>query len=144
MKYKWEDFQAYHDMHIFSYIGKDKSGRPILLNRLRNVLCSKINDYDHFFDYHFYLFEIYLQDQMRGWVDQFSIITDTSNQISDNTNLSFSKRIMTEAMNLCMGRHYKVIAFDVGFLGMALNAVAKTILPISFTGVVKTVGTDRK
>jgi hypothetical protein len=31
-------------------------GRPVLLNRLRNTLCSKISNFDEFLDYHLYLF----------------------------------------------------------------------------------------
>lgn len=53
-------------------------GRPVLLNRVRFTLLSKISDKDKFFDYHFYFFEIYLQDQMEGWVDEFIVIGDAS------------------------------------------------------------------
>jgi hypothetical protein len=48
----------------------------VLLSRVRNCLISKIKDKRLFFDYHFYLFEIYLQDQMEGWVDEFDVIVD--------------------------------------------------------------------
>ena len=35
-----------------------------------------------------------MQDQMEGWVDQFVVIADASNQVSDNTNLGFTKRLI--------------------------------------------------
>lgn len=31
---------------------------------------------------------------MEGYVDQFVVISDASNQISDNTNLGFTKKII--------------------------------------------------
>jgi hypothetical protein len=104
-------------------------GRPILLNRLRNALCSKIQNFDEFFDYHMYLFEIYMQDQMEGWVDQFFVIADVSNQVADNTNIGFTKRIVMEGYKVTIGRPFKIVAFDIGFLGTALFRVLKPLLP---------------
>ncbi len=118
-------------------------GRPILLNRLRNALCSKIQNFDEFFDYHMYLFEIYLQDQMEGWVDQFFVIADVSNQVADNTNIGFTKRILTEAYKVTMGRPFKIVAFDIGFLGTALYRVLKPLLPNNLIDIVKIIGDDR-
>ena len=106
-------------------------GRPVLLNRMRNVLCSKITDFDEFFDYHFFLFEIFLQDQMEGWVDQFSVIADASNQLADNTNLSFTKRILMEGYKVGIGRHFKIIPFDVGFLGYSIFRIVSPLMPQS-------------
>lgn len=68
-------------------------GRPVIINRLRNNLMSQIKSLDHYFDYHTYIFEIYMQDQMEGWVDQFTVLVDMSNQVSDNTNVGFTKRL---------------------------------------------------
>lgn len=36
-----------------------------------------------------------MQDQMEGWVDQFVVIADASNQVSENTNLSFTKKLIS-------------------------------------------------
>lgn len=118
-------------------------GRPILLNRMRNTLCSKIKDFDKFLDYHLYLFEIYMQDQMEGWVDQFVVIVDASNQVPDNTNIGFTKRIITEAFVLLVGRPFRIIAFDMGLIGVLLYKVLRTLLPQSINECVRVLGDDR-
>lgn len=130
-------------MQILSYLGKDEMGRPILLTRMRNVLCSKIKDFDKFLDYHFYLFEIVLQDCMEGWVDQFSVIGDMSEQCSDNTNIGFTKQIIQEGYKLSLGRHFKILLFDTGFLGYSLFNIVKPILPDKFVNCLKIYSTDR-
>jgi hypothetical protein len=90
-----------------------------------------------------YLFEIYMQDQMEGWVDQFSVIADVSNQVSDNTNLTFTKRLIMEGFQYIMGRPYKIIAFDIGYIGIFVHRVLGPLLPSSFKECFKIIGDDR-
>ena len=91
-----------------------------------------------------YLFEIYMQDQMEGWVDQFFVIADVSNQVADNTNLGFTKRIITESFKVTIGRPFKIVVFDISFLGTALYRVLKPILPNNLIETVRIFGDDRK
>lgn len=90
-----------------------------------------------------YLFEIYMQDQMEGWVDQFVVIADVSNQVADNTNLGFTKRILMEGYKVTLGRPFKIVAFDISFIGTALYRVLKPLLPNSLIDCVRVIGDDR-
>jgi dsDNA-specific endonuclease/ATPase MutS2 len=84
-----------------------------------------------------------MQDQMEGWVDQFVVIADASNQVADNTNFGFTKRILTEAYRVTIGRPYKIVAFDISFLGTAFFRVLKPLLPNNLIECVKIFGDDR-
>jgi hypothetical protein len=84
-----------------------------------------------------------MQDQMEGWVDQFVVIADASNQVSDNTNLGFTKKLIFECMKLTIDRPYKIVAFDIGFIGTTLYRILKQILPSSLTDRVRMFGEDR-
>ena len=85
-----------------------------------------------------------MQDQMEGWVDQFFVIADVSNQVADNTNLGFTKRIITESFKVTIGRPFKIVVFDISFLGTALYRVLKPILPNNLIETVRIFGDDRK
>jgi hypothetical protein len=80
---------------------------------------------------------------MEGWVDQFVVIADASNQVSDNTNLSFTKRLMTEGFKVILGRPFKIILFDVGFIGVILFSMLKGMVPDSINNCVRVIGDDR-
>lgn len=80
---------------------------------------------------------------MEGWVDQFVVIADASNQVADNTNLGFTKRILMEGYRVTLGRPHKIVAFDVGFIGTAFYRVLKPLLPNSLIECVKVLGEDR-
>lgn len=84
-----------------------------------------------------------MQDQMEGWVDQFVVIADASNQVSDNTNLGFTKRIVMEGYKVTLGRPHKIIVFDIGLLGTALHRVLSPLLPQALLDCVKIFGEDR-
>ena len=118
-------------------------GRPILLNRIRNTLMSKVKDKDKFFDYHLYLFEIYMQDQMQGWVDQFDVIADAGDQVSDNTDIMFTKRLLFEMAKTTLGRSYQIVVFDVGMLGQLFTKLVFPLLPDFFLRSVHLFGNDR-
>jgi hypothetical protein len=81
---------------------------------------------------------------MEGWVDQFDVIADVSNQVADNTNLSFTKRIIMEGYRLSVDRTYRLIPFDVGFLGYSLYHIVTPLMPQSFVQCVKMFGANRK
>lgn len=85
-----------------------------------------------------------MQDQMEGWVDQFVVVADVSNQVADNTNLGFTKRIIIEVLKTTLGRPHKIIAFDISFIGSALYRMLRPLLPTSFTDCVKVIGDDRE
>lgn len=77
---------------------------------------------------------------MEGWVDEFSVIADLSNQVSDNTNLGFTKKIIIEGFKLTYGRVNKIIAFDMGLLGKTVYGFLKTLLPSKFIECIKIIG----
>jgi hypothetical protein len=110
---------------------------------MRKVLCSQIDDFDLFFDYHLFLFEVHLQDQMEGWVDQFVVLADAADQLSDNTNLSFTKRIISEGFKILLDRPFRIVVFNLGLIGVILHKVLRPLLPDSVNQSVRAFGNDR-
>lgn len=80
---------------------------------------------------------------MEGWVDQFTVIADASEQLSENTKLSFTKRIILEAPKILVGRNYKIIAFNVGTLGLFLYKILRPILPNNIKECLRLFDDDR-
>lgn len=119
-------------------------GRPVILNRVRFTLLSKISDKEKFFDFHFYLFEIYLQDQMEGWVDQFIVIGDASDQVSDNTDIMFTKRLLCELAKTTLGRCAHLFVSDVGLVGRLFIKIVFPILPECFKEKIHIFGEERQ
>jgi hypothetical protein len=62
-------------MQIFYYLGEDYKGRPVILNKAKNVLVDKM-DAEKYCRYYMYYLEIYLPQKMRGYVTQLNIIAD--------------------------------------------------------------------
>jgi hypothetical protein len=89
------------------------------------------------------MFEIYLQDQMEGWVDQFVVLSDASDQISDNTNLGFTKRILSEGSKLCLGRPFRIVIFNVSFICTIIHKMLRGVVPESIKEGVRVFGEDR-
>ena len=69
---------------------------------------------------------------MEGYVDSFVVLGDMSDQTSDNTNLAVTKEILLNGVKFSMGRHHRIIAFDVGFIGYGLFHMFKPLLPTFF------------
>jgi hypothetical protein len=105
---------------------------------------SRIPDRDKFFDYHFYLFEVYLQDQMEGWVDTFDVLVDGGDQVNDNTDLMFTKKVLFEMFKLTVGRPRNVIGFNVGILGRVLTKMFFPMMPERLIKDVSMFGDDGK
>ena len=55
---------------------------------------SQIKDKTKLHDYLIYFFQIYMQDQMQGWVDTYDGVSDAADQVNDNTDLLFTKRLL--------------------------------------------------
>ena len=83
-----------------------------------------------------------MQDQMEGYVDTFIVISDMSDQISDNTDIVFTKNFVLESIKISIGRHFKIICFHVGILPKSLYAIFKPLLPEAFQEKVKFFGDD--
>ena len=77
-KYQWSDFDKYQALDVFRYLGKDYQGRPVIFFRAVNFLPDKLENIKEYFEYNAYLFEIFAQDQMEGYIDNFIIVADYS------------------------------------------------------------------
>jgi hypothetical protein len=128
---------------VLDYIGKDSMGRPVLLHTVRHGRFSKIKDLDKYLDYHFYFFTVYLQEQMEGWVDTFGVIFDAADQISDNTNLSMTKRLVCEAYKTILGQCKYIVVSNVNTITRMLTKVIFPLLPKEVVNVVSLYGDER-
>jgi hypothetical protein len=72
------------------------------------------------------------------------VIADASNQVSDNTNLGFTKRIITEALKLSIGRTFRVIVYEVNLIGKTLYRILKSFMPERFFNTLRIFGDDKE
>lgn len=119
-------------------------GRPVLFNRVRNTLMSQIKDKKKMLDYMFYLYEIHMQDQMEGWVDTFNGLSDAAEQVSDNTDIIFSKNLLLEMAHTTLGRSDNVIVYNVGILSKLFAKIVFPLLPDSFIRTIHLYDSDEK
>lgn len=102
-------------------------GRPVVLFTSRNVRFNKIHDKKKFIIFHNYFFIVYLPQKKEGWVDQFDAIFDTSEQEADNTDLSVTKELITEAYKYYLGQSNHVV---ICYVNMLVKMVTKFIFPL--------------
>ena len=74
-KYKWQDFEYFHNCKIFHYLGQDYKGRPVILNIAKNVKVDEM-DCEKYCIYYMYFLEVFIESKMRGNVTQINIIAD--------------------------------------------------------------------
>lgn len=61
---------------IYSHIGNDYQGRPVLFFRSYGIAADDIKDIDLWVDYNLYMMDILMQDHMEGYVDNFIMLAD--------------------------------------------------------------------
>ena len=74
-KYTWEDFEEFHQMNIFYFLGEDHMGRPVILNKAKNVKVDEM-DLEKYCTYYMYYMEVFLPSKMRGNVSQINVLAD--------------------------------------------------------------------
>ncbi len=52
-----------------------------------------------------------------------------SNQVADNTNVGFTKRLCMEALRVIIGRTFQIVIFDMNFVGVVVTKLLKPLLP---------------
>ena len=66
---------------------------------------------------------------MDGWVDQFIILFDAKDQISDNTDFSMTKKLIVDAYKLILGQPKYLIGYNMGMIAKLFMKVALPIMP---------------
>lgn len=96
-KYKWEDFEEFHRMHIFTYLGEDFMGRPVIYNKASNVRVNEM-DTDKYCIYYMFYLEIFMETKMRGNVAQVLIIGDAADTAFEHFKFSVTKKNISDCL----------------------------------------------
>jgi hypothetical protein len=79
-KYDMETLnKKYAPLDIFRYIGKDYEGRPVIFFKSFKYIPDQLDDIKEYLDYNAFLLELFSQDQMEGYIDEYIVIADYTN-----------------------------------------------------------------
>lgn len=142
-KYKWEDFEYFHKSNIFYYLGEDFKGRPVILNKAKNVLVDEM-DGDLYCQYYMYYLEIYMPKKMRGNVTQLNIIADVEDIGKANFKWAITKQNIEDGKKYCVERQYKFFAVNISAFAHFCYKFIKPLLPKKTEEKVYVGGNDKK
>jgi hypothetical protein len=80
---------------------------------------------------------------MEGWVDEFIVIGDASQQVNDNTDIMFTKKLLFELAKTTLGRCAQLFVSGVGLLGRIFIKIVFPLLPDSFKQKIHIYGDDK-
>jgi hypothetical protein len=90
---------------------------------------SKIIDIEEYIDYNMYMLDIYMQDQMEGYVDTCIIIGDYYKFSSANFSLSIVNSASKMSDKHLPFRQFKVVCFNLGFFSYNIFRLVKPFIP---------------
>lgn len=116
-------------MDIFSLIGHDRMGRPVLLFKTYNFIADQVPIVQDYISYIFYYTQIVCMGSTRGYVDDLIILADASNNTSRNFKLEVNKRMIPEGLKYCPRMFFKLLVFNASTFPYYIYHLAKPILP---------------
>lgn len=99
---------------LYEYIGKDYQGRPVIIFNCSRVFPDQIADEAKYIDYTFYMLDIFIQDNVEGYIDEFILISDYEPFTSANLRISLANAVANGAKDLFPDRQYKLVCYGFG------------------------------
>jgi hypothetical protein len=89
------------------------------------------------------MIELYLQDHMEGYIDEYILIADYNGFGTDNFKYNIAKEFSETSNEYFPERQHKLVLFGVGSFGEWIFKMLKPVLPEFIIGKIEIFGTEK-
>ena len=116
----------------------------MVLNRASHINFGALKDAEHYSHYYIYFLEGYVQKQLKGFADQYTVIADLDGLSTDHFKLTVTQRNVGDSLKYSPERQYKLLVVNASTFAHILWRVLKPLIPKKTLHKLNILSSDKK